>query len=56
MSITLGVFDIFAYAAPGSIYLALAVYVATRLKWVDPLRMLHARVTLTIIIAAVTES
>ena len=55
MSITLGVFDVFAYATPGSIYLALSVYVATRLNWVDPLRMLHANATLTIIIAAVAS-
>jgi hypothetical protein len=50
-----GVFDVFTYAAPGSLYLALMAYIATRLGWVDPLRLLHANATLTILAAAVAS-
>jgi hypothetical protein len=35
MSLTLGIFDVFTYAIPGSLYLVLGAYVATRLGWVD---------------------
>src|SRR6476469_5108193 len=35
VSITLGIFDLFAYAVPGSLYLGLFTYVAIRVGWVD---------------------
>jgi hypothetical protein len=49
MNITLGVYDLFAYAAPGSLYLALVIYVADRLSWVDPLRLLQSNTAVVII-------
>jgi hypothetical protein len=35
MSLALGIFDIFTYAIPGSLYLLLGAYVASRLGWVN---------------------
>lgn len=35
MNFTLGLFDLFAYAIPGSIYLAIFVYSAQTLDWID---------------------
>jgi len=35
VSITLGLFDVFTYLIPGSLYLALASYVADRFGWID---------------------
>jgi hypothetical protein len=35
MSVSLGVFDVFANAVPGSLYLAIAVYLANRFEWLD---------------------
>ncbi|ONH27171.1 hypothetical protein [Pseudofrankia asymbiotica] len=35
MSLSLGVFDIFAYSLPGSLYLALLLYVLDRASWID---------------------
>jgi hypothetical protein len=35
MSITLSIYDLFAYAIPGSLYLALLTYVGDRLGWVS---------------------
>ncbi|ADP81142.1 hypothetical protein [Pseudofrankia inefficax] len=35
MNLSLGVFDIFAYSVPGSLYLALLLYVLDRESWVD---------------------
>lgn len=35
MSLSLGVFDIFAYSIPGSLYLALLLYVLDRASWID---------------------
>jgi hypothetical protein len=49
MNITLGVYDLFAYAVPGSLYLALLGYIAERLRWVDPSRILHANTVLVVI-------
>jgi hypothetical protein len=34
MSISLGLFDLFTYIVPGSLYLALVAYVADRLGWI----------------------
>lgn len=49
MNITLGVYDLFTYAAPGSLYLTLMIYVADRLSWVDPLRLLQSNTAVLII-------
>jgi len=35
MSLTLSIYDLFAYAIPGSLYLALLAYVGNRLGWVS---------------------
>ena len=53
MNITLGVYDLFAYAAPGSLYLALVIYVADRLSWIDPLRLLQSNTAVVIISGAI---
>lgn len=39
MTVTLGIFDLFTYAIPGSLHLVLATYVAARLGWLG-----HAQV------------
>jgi hypothetical protein len=49
MSITLSVYDIFAYATPGATYLTLLTYIFARLKWIDPQRLLDANTTLLVI-------
>ena len=41
VNLSLGVFDIFAYAVPGSLYLALGAYIAGRLEWIDVGQLLH---------------
>jgi len=51
MNITLGVYDLFTYTVPGSLYLALATYIASRLAWIDPLRISQANTTLVILAA-----
>ncbi len=53
MNITLGVWDLFLYTIPGSLYLALLTYVAERLNWIDPMRLLQANTTLVVIAAAI---
>src|SRR5215470_5132676 len=53
MNITLGVFDVFTYAVPGSLYLALLTYIADRLGWIDPTRIFQGNTTLLIIAGAV---
>lgn len=53
MNITLGVYDLFAYAVPGSLYLALATYIADRLAWINPSQIFHANTTLVIIAGAI---
>jgi len=55
MSFTLGVFDLFTYAAPGSLYLALITYIAARLGWLDPSQIVHANTTLVIIIGTIAS-
>ena len=52
MNITLGVFDLFAYAVPGALYLGLLTYITERLAWIDPLRILQANTTVVVIAAA----
>src|SRR5262245_8204350 len=53
MNITLGVYDLFAYAAPGSLYLTLILYAADRLSWIDPLRLLQSNTAVIIISGAI---
>lgn len=36
MTFAIGIFDLFTYTIPGSLYLALAGYLAARLHWIDP--------------------
>jgi hypothetical protein len=55
MSITLGVYDVFGYAAPGSLYLALLAWIGTRLGWLDPVQLLRANTALTVIGAALAS-
>jgi hypothetical protein len=49
MSITLSVYDIFAYTIPGASYLTLLTYICTRLRWIQPERMLDGNATLLIL-------
>jgi hypothetical protein len=37
--LSLGIFDVFTYAIPGSLYLAFGLYVGARMDWVDPGRL-----------------
>jgi hypothetical protein len=55
MNITLGVYDLFTYAVPGSLYLTLVTYIATRLDWIHPSHLLTANATLTVIAAGVAS-
>jgi hypothetical protein len=52
MSITLGVFDIFTYAVPGSLYLTLLAYISARLGWIDLVKIFHTNTTFVLIAAA----
>lgn len=49
MNITLGVYDLFASAVPGSLYLALLTYIAERLTWIYPSQIFHINTTLVVI-------
>lgn len=53
MNITLGVFDLFAFAVPGSLYLGLLVYIGERLTWIDTSRIFHGNTALIVIAAVV---
>jgi hypothetical protein len=53
MNITLGVYDLFAYAVPGSLYLALVTYVAERLAWINLLGILQVNTAIVIISAGI---
>jgi hypothetical protein len=41
VSLSFGLYDIFAYAVPGSLYLALGAYIAGRLKWIALGQLFH---------------
>ncbi|MES9541864.1 hypothetical protein [Actinomadura sp. NPDC000600] len=41
MRLSLGIFDVFTYAIPGSLYLALGLYLAVRLDWLDAEELGH---------------
>jgi hypothetical protein len=49
VSLTLGVFDIFAYSIPGALYLALILYVLNRTSWVEIASISHVNPTILII-------
>ncbi|WP_018654502.1 hypothetical protein [Actinomadura flavalba] len=55
MRLSLGIYDVFAYAIPGSLYLALGVYVADRLNWFD-VKTLEPTPTLFVATAIVVTS
>jgi hypothetical protein len=39
MSVSLGIFDVFASAVPGSLYVAIALYLSNRFGWFDVTRL-----------------
>lgn len=49
MSLTLGVFDLFTYAAPGAMYVALIAHIAIRLGWFDTHQVADANTTLLLL-------
>jgi hypothetical protein len=49
MSLALGIFDVFAYAVPGSLYLGIISYVAVRLHWLDLHRLDDVNATLLLV-------
>ncbi|MFZ0048108.1 MAG: hypothetical protein WAL16_19865 [Streptosporangiaceae bacterium] len=53
MSITVGVFDVFTYAIPGSLYLALIAYISARLEWINLGVLLHDNTTIVLVVAAI---
>lgn len=55
MSIAVGIFDLFTYAIPGSLYLAFFGYLATRLGWIDPGAVSRTPVLLLVIAIAVAS-
>jgi hypothetical protein len=52
MNFTLGIFDLFSYAIPGSLYLALLAYMSERLGWVSFQGVSDLNTTLLLIGAA----
>jgi hypothetical protein len=55
MSLTLSIFDLFAYAIPGSLYLTLCAYVTMRLGWLSPASISSFNTTLLLIGAALAS-
>lgn len=53
MSITVSVFDIFTYAIPGSLYLALIAYITARLDWINVGALLQGNTTIVLIALAI---
>ncbi len=51
MNISFGIYDVFAYAVPGSLYLALGVFLADRIGWINPGHL--GRVPTVILAAAI---
>jgi hypothetical protein len=49
VSLTLGVFDLFTYAAPGAMYVALIAHIAIRLGWFDTDQVAGANTTLLLL-------
>jgi hypothetical protein len=52
MSLTLGIFDVFAYTVPGSLHLAIISYVAVRLNWIDFHRLDDVNATILLVAIA----
>ena len=55
MTFVVGIFDLFAYTIPGSLYLAFFGYLATRLHWMDPGVVGRAPVLLLVIVIVVAS-
>ncbi|ONI84180.1 hypothetical protein ALI144C_16015 [Actinosynnema sp. ALI-1.44] len=49
MTIAVGIFELFTYAIPGSLYLALFTYVATRAHWIDLMALTRSPAVLLVI-------
>ncbi|HEV8557876.1 MAG TPA: hypothetical protein VGR06_15955 [Actinophytocola sp.] len=49
MTFAVGVFDLFAYTIPGSLYLGLAGYLVVRVGWVEPAELTGVPVVLLVI-------
>jgi len=54
MSLSLGLYDIFTYAIPGSLYLGLIAYVVQRLEWLnlDPVSTWNAAIVSAVVVIA----
>lgn len=48
MRVSVGIFDVFTYAIPGSLYLAFGFYIAVRLDWIEVGRLADVPVILLI--------
>ncbi|MGH4024751.1 MAG: hypothetical protein ACRDRV_09215 [Pseudonocardiaceae bacterium] len=55
MTFAVGIFDLFSYTIPGSLYLAFFGYLATRLHWIDPGAVGRAPVLLLVIVIVVAS-
>lgn len=55
VGITLGIFDLFAYAVPGSLYLGLFTYVAVRAGWIEQAWLRDGNTTLLLVGAALAS-
>ncbi len=50
MTIAVGVFELFTYAIPGSLYVALFTYIAARAQWIDLAAVLKSPSFLLVIV------
>jgi hypothetical protein len=48
MSLSLGIYDVFSYAVPGSLYLFLGTFIADRLHWISAGRLEHGPTVLVV--------
>jgi hypothetical protein len=55
MNFTLGLFDLFTYAVPGSLHLAILIYVAEALGWIDVTQAANISSVLLIITIAIAS-
>lgn len=55
MNFTLGLFDLFTYAVPGSLYLAIFVYVAETFEWIDLTQVRNTSSVVLIIVIAIAS-
>jgi len=49
LSISLGVWDLFAYTVPGSLYLSLGIFIAAKFAWIKPSALIHGSTVLLVI-------